>query len=860
MTLSEYFKGDELASSTWKNKYAAKGEKTPDDMHHRIAVEFAKIEAGYILEQRKCFAKDKESLLSPFGKKMQYSDVKTLPDNKVQEYLEGRIYNLFKDFKYVIPGGSVMASLGTDMLASLSNCFVIGSPGDSLSSVMENCNEQAQLMKRRGGVGFDLSTLRPAGALVHNSAKTSTGSSSFMDLFSMVTNTVGQAGRRGALMLSISIDHPDVEDFIRKKQDLTRVTGANISVKITDSFMNAVNKDDDYYLRFPIDFDLKKMPADSFNGDYYELKSWTYKEEGKEKHGYIKKVKAKNLWNLIMRCAWNTAEPGILFIDRIHDYSPDGVYEQFKAVSTNPCGEIPLEPYDSCRLIHMNLTSFVINPFSKDAKFDFDHFYEVSYETMRLADDLVDLEIKAVDKIMAKAKHDEDYSELKLWKKIQENATAARRTGVGFTGLADMFAMMNFSYDAEESLSLIDKVMKTMMEGELDSTVDMAVTRGAFEKIDNVVEDKGNDWYKFVKSEMPNIYSRMKKLGRRNISFSTVAPTGTVSMMTGTSSGIEPLFMPFYQRRRKCMTENDRVDFVDKTGVKFSNFVVVHSSMKRWAEQKYKNISNDIIDKWSISEWEKAYKKSPWFGSTAAEINWGKRVKLQGIIQKYITHSISSTVNLPTEVTAEEISDIYMEAWKHDLKGITVYRDKCRDGILNEIKQQEHQQNSTVKKRPKTLEADYFEIKSQGIQYIVLVGILDNKPYEVFTFAPGNVNLHLKPHKGVITKVKKGQYSYESEFITISDLQLSTKTIEEKACTLYSSMLLRHGAPIDFIIKTAKKVNENIGSFSSAMCRVLSKYVPKKELNGEVCPKCGGRLIREAGCVKCMDCDYSVCL
>lgn len=830
----KYFKGDDLAASTWENKYKAKGESTPIDTQHRLAKEFARIEEKY---GKKLINSNKLNDLSTYGKYR-------VPLDK------DKIFNLFKDFKYVIPGGSVMASLGTDALASLSNCFVIDSPKDSLSNIMKNCNEQAQLMKRRGGVGFDLSTLRPAGAMVHNSAKTSSGSSSFMDLFSQVTNTIGQSGRRGALMLSISVDHPDVEEFVKIKQDLSKVTGANISVKISDKFMEAVENNCDFILRYPVDSygfvdeNLENLPYNTL----IELKKGTTK--------YIKKVKAKDLWNTIIKCAWNTAEPGILFIDRIHEYSPDGVYKHYRAVSTNPCGEIPLESNDSCRLIHMNLTSFVLNPFSKNARFDFDHFYKVSYETMRLADDLVDLEIKAVDKIINKAKKDNDKAEMQLWEKIQENAKNGRRTGIGFTGLADMIAMMGYKYDSEESLDLIDRVMSMMMEGELDSTIDMAITRGAFNDIDIDKEKDANDWYDFIEKKYSFIYNRMIKYGRRNISFSTVAPTGTVSMMTGTSSGIEPLFLPFYQRRRKCMTDKDRVDFVDKLGVKFSNFIVVHPTMKKWAQQ-YKNISKDVIENYTMEDWISLYEESPWYGSTANDIDWENRVKLQGIIQKYITHSISSTINLPTEVTPEEISNIYMESWKNNLKGITVYRDKCREGILNKIEEPKKEVNN-AKKRPKTLPADYFETKSQGIQYAVVVGLLDNRPYEIFI--SNNINSHIKPHKGTIIKVKKGQYKYESEFITIDNLQLSTNNIEEKACTLYSSMLLRHGAPIDFIIKTAKKVNENIGSFSSAMCRVLSKYVPKKELNGEVCPKCGGRLIREAGCVKCMDCDYSVCL
>lgn len=838
MTELEYFKGDELAASTWRNKYAAEGEQTPDDTHRRLAKEFARVESNYHW---------KSDVDRVFSNLSNYGYVRPQLD-------EEAIYQLFKDFKYIIPGGSVMSGCGTGALVSLSNCFVIGSPKDSYAEIMKTRSQQAQLMKRRGGVGYDLSQLRPRGARVNNAAKSSTGAASFMDVCSDITNEVAQNGRRGALMLSMSINHPDIEEFITKKQDLTKVTGANISVKVTDEFMQAVENDKDYILRFPVDESvpqglmIEEMP-------YNEL--WFFSDDD-HPNSFFKKVRARELWDTLMHCAWNTAEPGIMFEGAMHNYSPDGVYEDFRMVGTNPCGEIPMGPFDSCRLIHINLASYIVDPFTDKAHIDEELLYMHSYEAMRLADDLVDLEIEAVDKIIDTVKNDTDDTEFKLWSKIKETAIQGRRAGLGFTGLADAIAMLGLKYDSDEGISQVEQLMKVMFKGQLDSNSDMAIERGAFPTLNIEEELYGNDWYQFIKEFDGDTFRKMMKYGRRNISWSTVAPTGTVSIMAGTSSGIEPVFMPFYQRKRKCMSESDRVDYVDKVGEKYTLFTVVHPNLKRWAIETM-NYSESEVNEWSLGVWKEVWKESPYYGSTAPEIDWRQRVKLQGVVQKYITHSISSTVNLDRETTEEEIADIYIEAWKQGLKGITIYRDGCREGVLTQVEKPKTIEGRQAPKRPKELEADAYLIKAKGEQFIILVGMLKGKPYEVFAFRPRNP-ISFKPHKGVITKVSKMHYSFTSDVFHIDNLELANENVEENAATLYSSMLLRHGVDIKYIVKTAKKVNDNISSFSSAMCRVLSKYIPNEEIKGEVCPDCGGTLVREGGCIHCKDCGYSKCL
>lgn len=839
MNVLEYFKGDELAASTWQNKYAAKGEITPDDTHRRLAKEFAMIEEKYNWQLK---PEDKLKL-SNYGY------------NRPQ-LTEESIFKLFRNFRYIIPGGSVMAGCGTGELVSLSNCFVIDSPKDSYAEIMKTRSQQAQLMKRRGGVGYDLSELRPRGAKVNNAAKSSTGAASFMDVCSDITNEVAQNGRRGALMLSMSINHPDIEEFITKKQDLTKVTGANISVKVTDEFMRAVENNSDYYLRFPINAKVPTFKADDeipYNilvpvGNLVEKTTI-----------YIKRVKSRELWSTLMHCAWNTAEPGIMFEDAMHN-SPDGIYEEFKMVSTNPCGEIPMGPFDSCRLIHLNLSSFIDNPFTDKAAIDEEKLYEVSYEAMRLADDLVDLEIEAIDRIIKVVEKEKDSTEFNLWSRIRETTIKGRRAGLGFTGLADAIAMLGLKYDSEKGLSEVEHIMRIIFKAQLDCQVDMAIERGSFPAWDKKKELSANNipnsWYKWLSDNYTREYTNMVVHGRRNISWSTVAPTGTVSIMAQCSSGIEPVFLPFYERKRKCMSSEDRVDYTDIKGEKYTLFVVVHHCLTVWASLNNSWNSKPISD-WNIEDWKLAYEKSPYYGSTAPEIDWHQRVKLQGIVQKYITHSISSTVNLPKETTEEEIANIYIEAWKAGNKGQTIYRDGCREGVLNKVEKPKVIDNRQAPKRPKELEADYYPIKVKGEQFIVLVGLLEGKPYEIFAFRPLRP-VSIPPHKGKIVKVNKMHYSFNSEYIQLSDLQLANTNVEERAATLYASMLLRHGTNIEYITKTAKKVNDNITSFSSAMCRILAKYITNTEVK-EVCPECGGKLVRDGGCIHCIDCGYSRC-
>ena len=710
-------------------------------------------------------------------------------------------------------------------------------------------------MKRRGGVGYDLSNLRPRGAAVNNAAVTSTGAASFMDVCSDVTNEVAQQGRRGALMISMNANHPDVEEFIEKKQDLTKVTGANVSVQVTDEFMKAVEEDKDYLLRWPVDAfndPYNVMPQD------YEEYNKLYSIKTNNHKGYVKKVKAKDIWNKIIHCTWNTAEPGVIFRDRMVNFSPDGCYTKYRGVSTNPCGEIFMSGNESCRLIAINMLSFIDKPFTKDAKLNVSRVYDVTYDAMRLGDDLVDLENEAVRRILDVVK-DDNYA-VDVWKGILEKGENGRRCGLEFTALSDMCAAMGYKFCTKEANEFVEKVCRLMMSAVLDCQTDMALERGTFPDYDNNVENS-NEWYKFISEEYPERYLMLNEIGRRNISFTTAGPTGTISMLTQTSSGIEPVFMPYYVRRRKCVTADDRVDYTDKLGINFTEFVVVHPQLKKWAETNMPELLSKF-DELTEKEWEEIYKQSPWYESCAQDIDWGRRVEVQGIVQKYlITHSISSTVNLPNNVSKEEVSNIYMEAWRNGLKGITVYRDGSREGIMikKEQKKEDDKFESYVSapKRPKTLHADFYSTKVKGEVFYVMVGLYKNKPYEIFVYKSDD-NKQISNHTGTITKVKKSVYKYESNQIVIGNISQKLST-EELATALYSSMLMRTGANLKYIIKTAQKVDDNIASFTSAMVRILRKYLKEETLEGEKCPECGGKLIRENGCIHCIDCGWSRC-
>lgn len=905
----KYFDGDELAATTWIKKYCLKNndgtysELNPDDMHKRMAKEFAKVEHIYDYNTND----DLKLKLSEYGYNRGVLD-------------EEGIYKLFKNFKYVIPGGSVMSGLGNPLPVSLSNCWVIDGPNDSIDDIFRVCNEQSQLMKRRGGVGFDISKLRPYGSIVNNSAKTSTGAVSFMDLFSHVTNTIAQAGRRGALMLSISIKHPDAKEFIEKKQDLTKVTGANISVQIDDEFMRLAtsNYDNLYVQRFPIDATNEEL----FGVDYDDIiNSCELNKlyDGKTKNTYFKIINAKELWNDVIHCAWSTAEPGIIFQTNHYDYSPDGVYPSFRGSCTNPCGEIFMHE-DSCRLIHINLTSFIDNPFTDNASINDEKLYEITYEAMKLGDDLVDLEADAIRKILAKIENDGDTnnSEYKLYQRLLSHTLEGRRCGLGFTGLADMIAMLGLKYDSEASLSIINHVMRLMFIAEMDSQIDMAITRGNFSAQNMEFEHVGNRWYEFLKNDFNSIYHKMLKYGRRNISFNTVAPTGTVSLMAKCSSGIEPIFLPFYTRRRKCMSDGDRVDFVDQVGEKYTEFVVVHPTFRKWAETYFSELSKETLNEWKLEDWTAAYKLSPWYESTANDINWEKRVELQGIVQKYITHSISSTVNLPNSVTEDEVSNIYIKSWKNQLKGITCYRDGCRSGVLvstkkeskpetksllismlkdNDLTNEDKKEilyalteekkddnkvcinNQPISKRPKEIPCKIFRFSNKGEKWVGVVGLVDDRPYEIFTGILEKLNIPNWVEDGFIVRNKeKRMVDGEEKLMSRYDLCYIDKdgyrTCVEGLSRTFNpeywnyakliSGLLRHRMPLPYLIKIISSLNldaSNINTWKNGVIRTLRKFNDSNIEEGhyETCPECGGRLLNEGGCLHCIDCGYSKC-
>lgn len=865
MTSLEYFKGDELADSVWTNKYKLANEETPRDMHIRLAYEFEKIERKY--------TKDIDAvrhILSKYG-------------NERSNLSAQAIVNLFDHFNYIVPGGSVMSGLGSDNPVSLSNCFVIPSPKDSISNIFDTARDMAQIYKRRGGIGVDISKLRPSGSIVHNAANTSSGSISFMELYSKVTEIIGQSGRRGASLISIDIRHPDVLNFITCKSDLSKITGANISVKIDKEFRDAVNKDEDYILRWPIETPLPNHP------ETLEYKVLTKDTLSDNSTVYYKKVKAKELWNLLIENAWKHAEPGILIYDRLVDYDPTGVYDELRPISTNPCGEIGLSPYDSCRLICSNLFSLVESPFESNAKINYETAYKVFYECQVLADDLVDLELEAVDKILEKIQPkyisinksfsssidyiDEIYKysqsdEFKLWWEIRKMGKQGRRTGCGITALGDMYAALGVEYGNKE---ITERLFYTKLQAELDATIDMSIIRGSFPLWDSALEyidsdlTGGNDWYTFIQDKFPEQYKRMVKYGRRNSSFSTVAPTGSISLLTGTTSGIEPLFKPYYIRRKKC-NPGETPTFVDQNGVGFIEYNVLHPKFKEWfiiaAQCKdCPDVALDSLKGASKEQLEKVFKESPWYKQTAEDINWEVRVDAQGIIQKYITSSISSTVNLPKGTSKEIVENLYNRAIDKGLKGITCYVDGSRSGILvdtKSVKSEEIFVQHKAPKRPKTLKANSHIVKSMGNTYCVLIGLLQDKPYEVFVMKQPTIALD---KDGTITKVGRHHFSWNDKNGTYIDNIISNLADEsaEQTLALMVSMLLRTGGELPFIIKTIKKSTNTIVSFQSALIRVLSKYLTKPIETNELCPDCNTPLVNEGGCSICKNCGYSKC-
>ncbi|MDR2123085.1 MAG: adenosylcobalamin-dependent ribonucleoside-diphosphate reductase [Flavobacteriaceae bacterium] len=826
-----YFNGDELAATTWMKKYAVKDingnylEKSPEDMHRRMAKEFARIE--------KTFDPTNKSGLSVYGQRRPFLS-------------EEKIFDLFDKFKYVIPQGSVMAALGNkNMIASLSNCVVVPPVYDSYGGIMRTDEQLAQLFKRRCGVGVDISNLRPKNSHVSNSAGTTTGAVSFMERFSNTTREVAQNGRRGALMLTIDIAHPDVEDFVVIKQDLSKVTGANVSVRLSDEFMQAVVEDAEYTHRWPID---------------------------SEKPVYTKKVKAKELWNTIIECAHNTAEPGLIFWDRQHKYSTSSVYPDFKNDSTNPCSEIAMQGGDSCRLIAVNLFSFVKKPFTPDAEFDFEKFYEVVYEAQRLNDDLVELELEAVDRIMEKIRSDESpdvikRTEMETWQLLKDTGKKGRRTGLGFTALADAIASMGLGYSSDGALHLVDEIMRTKCSAEFDSSVDMAIERGTFDAW-NPEYEKTSEFIHMLEKEFSDLYSRMMTYGRRNISLSTVAPTGTLSMLAQTSSGIEPVFLLGYKRRRKVNANdpNAAISFIDDMGDAFEEFDVWHHKLKDWME----------------ATGETEVNKSPYAGSTSPEIDWIKRVEMQALVQKYTTHSISSTINLPSDVEVDKVGEIYIESWKQGLKGITVYRDGSRSGVLisNDKKEEAPAAVDSIgethaPKRPRKLEADIIRFQNEYEKWLAVIGLIDEKPYEIFTGRMEDAfNLPTYVNKGWVVKNKdeendeKSRYDFqyidkEGYRITIEGLSRSFNKEYWNYAKLISG-ILRHGMPINNVVDVINGLNlydENINTWKNGVARALKKYIPDGTQINKGCPNCGDPegLVYEEGCLHCKSCGYSKC-
>ena len=865
--LLEYFAGDELAASVWKGKYAIKGEETPLDMHVRMAKEFARIEAKYIYKERKML--DEGVDLSDFGRDF-IIDLAKLDE----EGIACLIAQYFKGFENIVPQGSIMSALGNfNKIQSLSNCFVIPPPYDSYGGIFKTDEQIAQLEKRRGGVGTNINTLRPEETVVSNAAGTSTGAHSFMSRYSNTTREVAQNGRRGALMLLMSCLHPDIFKFVTKKKDRTQVTGANISSMLTDKFILAAENDDDFICRFPIDTEIVSGSTEGI--EYNKL----YTNPSNSKIQYMK-IHAKELFDLIVEMAHENAEPGVAFIDRIKNYCPEGVYPQFLPIASNPCGEQWMQAYDACRLLAANLYNMIVNHFTKEATLDLNKVYEMFYIQQRLADDIVDLEIEYIQRIIDKIESDKEPEEVKiteltLWKNIQDTARASRRTGCGFTALGDMLAALSLKYDSDESLRTIEILMKTKIRAELDCTIDLAILRGTFEGWDKefeFTEDSGlhgnNDFYQMLVNEFPEQAYRMNKYGRRNISWSTVAPTGSVSILTRTTSGLEPLFLPYYMRRKKVnpSDKNARIDFKDSNGDCWQEYPILHPKFKDWINSKWKFASIDHtsfnIEDCNKEDIEKMFKESPWYKSCANDIAWEKRIEIQSIIQKYTTNAISSTINLPKDVSIETVKSIYMYAWELGLKGITIYRDGCRDGVLisdTQNKNNEFAYKDAIK-RPKILDGEIYDVRVRGELYNVIVGLLDGKPYEVFV-QKGHNTEELENIK--IIKGNKGKYNIK---YTIEGQEENEKNIasdmtdEEAVITRLISTALRHGADVKFLVEQLNKTNGDMTSFSKAIARTLKHFIPEGSMSTVNCQECGSNnVVFEEGCSTCKNCGNSKC-
>ena len=827
---TQYFKGDELAASVWINKYAMKDsfgnlyEKSPEDMHRRLAKEFARIES-------------------------KYSNPMT----------EDEIFELIRDFKYVIPQGGPMTGIGNSyQVASLSNCFVIGhsSIADSYGGIMKIDEEQVQLMKRRGGVGHDLSHIRPSGSAVLNSALTSTGVVPFMERYSNSTREVAQDGRRGALMLSISIKHPDSESFIDAKMEQGKVTGANVSVKLDDEFMRAALKGEQYTQQYPVDAAEPKV---------------------------VKSVNAQNIWKKIIHNAWKSAEPGVLFWDTIIRESVADCYADkgYRTVSTNPCGEIPLCPYDSCRLIAMNLYSYVDNPFTAEAKFNMPLFKEHVVKAMRLMDDLIDLEMEKIEAILNKIKSDPEEADIKrtemeLWEKIKEKSLGGRRTGLGITAEGDMLAALGMRYGSDKAIEFAVEVQKTLAVESYRSSVIMASERGAF-PIYDAEKEANNPMIDRIRTADSALYDQMVKVGRRNISMLTIAPTGTTSLMTQTTSGIEPVFLPFYVRRRK-VNPNDKnvvITFKDDVGDYWEEYYVFHHKFLTWCE--INGISAADVKKMPVADVQKLVAKSPYNGATSADIDWVAKVKMQGSIQKWVDHSISVTVNLPNSVTEELVADVYKTAWEVGCKGVTVYRDGSRAGVLVAAKDDKKEPAAIKpKKRPKSLEADVIRFLNGREHWIALVGKLNGVPYEIFTglVDDDSRSIPKSVEKGFIVKEKDintGASRYDFQYIDkygYTNIIGGISHMFNKEYWNYAKLIsgvLRNGMPIVDVLNLINGLqldSETINTWKNGVERSLKRYIPDgtKDDTGKKCSKCNSNdLVYQEGCLVCMNCGYSKC-
>lgn len=825
-----YFKNDDLAARVWLNKYALKDshgnlyELTPNDMHRRIAKELARIEK-------------------------RYSNPLT----------ESEIFDLIKDFKYIVPQGSPMAGIGNPyQIASLSNCFVIGNPGnsDSYGGVMKIDQEQVQLMKRRGGVGHDLSHIRPKGSPVNNSALTSTGIVPFMERYSNSTREVAQDGRRGALMLSVSINHPDAEDFIDAKLEQGKVTGANVSVRIDDAFMRAVKNGTEYVQKYPI---FSSQPKVS------------------------KSINATNLWKKIVHNAWKSAEPGILFWDTIINESIPDCYADlgYKTVSTNPCGEIPLCPYDSCRLLAINLFSYVNHPFTDKASFDFDLFKEHVKIAQRIMDDIIDLELEKIDMILQKIDEDPELDEVKavernLWINIRKKSEEGRRTGIGITAEGDMLAALGIQYGSEDGNAFSLEIHKTLAIEAYRGSVNLAKERGAFSIFD-VEREKNNPFIQRLKEADNKLYYDMLEYGRRNIALLTIAPTGTTSLMTQTTSGIEPVFLPVYKRRRKVNPgdKDARVDFVDEVGDSWEEYVVFHHRFKQWMEVN----GIDTSINYSQKEINKLIKKSPYYKATSNDVDWLSKVSMQGAIQKWVDHSISVTINLPSDATEELVGELYLKAWEVGCKGVTVYRDGSRSGVLisNDEKEEKNQDILTPfpRKRPETLQADVVRFQNSKEKWIAFIGLIEGKPYEIFTGLADDEDGILIPrwvNEGVIIKNRNedGTSRYDFQYKNARGYKTTVEGLSHKFNPEYwnyaklISGTLRHGMPIDKIVDLINSLqldSESINTWKNGVVRALKRYVEDgTHAKGQTCDNCKSEnLIYQEGCLTCKDCGSSKC-